>query len=570
MKKIQTIILSISLALCAQSCFLDVPPQIISKETFYNSEAEVKYGLAGIYGAMSNESFYGNKYSLMLTNVDDLSYFNRTTTSNFAVWYEHDATAAEVYEAWIQIYHGIRNANAFMEAMKICKYDEDGKFYNEARFLRAYYHFILAQGWGDVPMRTKSVDTPTEVFGAATPQAQVLDWCLDEMIACLDLASEDITEAPSRLCKTSMQGIIARVALFTAGESVKGASKTREQYLAIARDQAHEAMLSQKHDLNPSYAKVFQNMVADVYDTEYHESMWEVEFRGNRSSAQQWSNGRIGDLIGLQSTGSNDFSTFKCNYSYAMYNGSLKLWDMYWSMDRIDSERELPNITDARQVWNMRAYNYSGNDKQRPYGSDPSTPVGCKASIDKTPYVYDSKSTNDDPLAAPAIRNCGKFCRETEYEPAQVAKNLYTQVNYPLLRYSDVLLMYAEAVNELSGPDAESYAAVVAVRNRAGVATFPLADYNQESFRSLIRNERGRELCFESLRKFDLIRWGIFEEEMHNYKIWTSDDRWSKNQTYAPLANRIGQNVQHKHILFPIPNVELGVNGLLTQNSLWQ
>ena len=56
-----------------------------------------------------------------------------------------------------------------------------------------------------------------------------------------------------------------------------------------------------------------------------------------------------------------------------------------------------------------------------------------------------------------------------------------------------------------------------AVRDRAGIKTKDISEYDQASFRELIRNERGRELCFESLRKYDLIRWGIYVEEMNNY-----------------------------------------------------
>ena len=549
------------------SCsFFDVEPQVICSDTFYNSEAEVKYGLAGVYGAISKEQFYGNFYSLMYANVDDLCYFNRDISTNYLQYCRHNASTSQVYDIWTAIYQGVNNANAFMEAVVNTEYDKEGRYFNEARFLRAYYHFLLAQSFGDVPLRTKAVKTPDEVMSPATPQYDILTWAAAEMEACLPLASEEVTEQPSRVTKTTMQGILARVYLFLAGESVKGGDKT--EFLTKARDYAKAVIDSGKHDLNPDYSRVFINMIEDEYDTEYHESMWEAEFLGDRSSAENWSNGRIGDLLGLQSgdSASSKYTEFNCNYAYGQYDGSLKLWDLYWQTDRTADENALPTITDKRQEWNLPPYNYAGNAQQPPYGETTGKAV---AGINKTPYIYNNVSTSNDPTAAPAIRNCGKFRREIQYEGVKTSKLLYTTINYPILRYSDVLLMYAEASNELSGPTQETYDCVVKVRTRAGVATLPIGSYDKDSFRELVRNERGRELCFESIRRFDLIRWGIYVKEMNKYTEWAADERWSKSAKASRAAN-MGGYIKPMHVLLPIPAIELGVNKELVQNELWR
>ena len=567
MKKIFNKILVVS-GLCAalSSCsFLDVEPQVICADTFYNTEKEVQYGLAGVYGVMSNEALYGNYYSLMYSNIDDLCYFNRDQGSNLLQFQRHTAGTSQIYDMWVELYQGVRNANAFMEAVVKTSFDPDGVYYNEARFLRAYYHFLLAQAWGDVPVRKEAVTTHDAVMIAVTPQYDVLTWVAGEMEACVELASESLENTPSRIAKTTVQGILARVYLFMAGESVTGGDK--QEFLTKAMNHADAVIKSGKHQLNPDYAKIFKNMIMDQYDTEYHESMWEVDFFGDRSSAENWTNGRIGDVIGLQSTGSTGFDTWNCNYSYGQYDGSLKLWDLYWRTDRTEDENELPTVTDKRQEWNMPPYNYAGNDKQPPYGSG-LTSGKSVISIDKTPYVYDNVSTNQDPLAAPAIRNCGKYRREVEYEGHKSAKLLYTTINYPILRYSDVLLMYAEASNELNGVSQDAYDCVKAVRDRAGIKTNEMATYDKNSFRELIRNERGRELCFESLRRYDLVRWGIFVEEMNNYTKWSADERWVKN-TKAQRAASMGSYIKPMHVVLPIPSIELGVNDLLVQNPLW-
>lgn len=551
-----------SLASCS---FFDVKPQVICSETFYNTEDEVKYGLAGVYGVMNKEQFYGNYYSIMYANGDDLCYFNREASTNFLQYNRHDATTVQIYDIWTAIYQGIRNANEFMEAVVKTEFDKDGKYFNEARFLRAYYHFILAQSWGNVPLRDEAVKTPDEVMCGATSQLDVLSWAASEMEVCLELADEELTAQPSRVTKTTMQGILARVYLFMAGASVEGGDKT--EFLTRARDFAKAVIDSGKHSLNPDYSQVFINMIEDKYDTEWHESMWEAEFLGDRSSAESWSNGRIGDLLGLQSgnSSSTKFGEFNCNYSYGQYDGSLKLWDLYWQTDRTDEENALTTITDKRQDWNLPPYNYAGNANQPPYGE---TSGQCVSGIDKTPYVYKSVSTTTDPTAAPAIRNCGKFRREVIYEGQKTAKNLYTTINFPILRYSDVLLMYAEASNELDGPTQTAYDCIEKVRSRAGIATRPFGEYGKDAFRELVRNERGRELCFESLRRFDLIRWGTFVQEMNAYTTWAADPRWSENVT-ASRAASIGGSVTARNVLLPIPSIELGVNKQLSQNSLW-
>ena len=101
----------LSLASCS---FLDVEPTVMVGS--YESEEEALYGLAGVYGVINSEAFYGNYYSQMLSNVDDLCYYNRTSGNNFSVWYQHNASSSEIYEAWTEIYQGIGNANTFMEA----------------------------------------------------------------------------------------------------------------------------------------------------------------------------------------------------------------------------------------------------------------------------------------------------------------------------------------------------------------------------------------------------------------------------------------------------------------------
>ncbi len=356
------------------SCsFLNVDSTVLTDDTYYKSESDFLNGLAGVYGSLNNEAFYGNYYSLMLSNTDDLCYYNRSSANNYSVWYTHDASSTEIYEAWTEIYRGVNNANVLMEASENSEFDSEKVYYNEARFLRAYYHFILAQAWGDVPLRTSPIKTlEDETNCPGTPQLEIFQWVTDEMKAVLYagmdrtsddasaeptleelttyLAATDLSNAPSRVTNTTIAGILARVYLFMAGESVEGTTPDmKSDYYAEAKkfskaviDCGLHRLYGEDDENMNGYAEMFINMISDKYDTQYRESMWEADFLGNRSSSDNWSNGRIGDLIGLQS--SADVGTYdivNCNYAYGQYNGSLKLWELYWETDRVDGENRI-------------------------------------------------------------------------------------------------------------------------------------------------------------------------------------------------------------------------------------
>ncbi len=119
--------------------------------------------------------------------------------------------------------------------------------------------------------------------------------------------------------------------------------------------------------------------------------------------------------------------------------------------------------------------------------------------------------------------------------------------NMPFIRYSDVLLMYAEASNEVSTtPPADALAALNAVRVRANIA--PLNGLSKEQFRQAVRDERFKEFYGESIRWFDLVRWGILKERVELAKA--------------------GVTVQWpKHRYFPIPQKEIDANPNLIQNE---
>jgi starch-binding outer membrane protein, SusD/RagB family len=125
-------------------------------------------------------------------------------------------------------------------------------------------------------------------------------------------------------------------------------------------------------------------------------------------------------------------------------------------------------------------------------------------------------------------------------------------VNFPVLRYADILLLYAETLNEISGPTADAYAAINKVRTRAygGVPHDLAPELSQAEFRDAVFLERRKEFVQEANRWFDLVRSGTLVEAL------------KKIPAKEP-------NVSDKNYLYPIPQVEIDLNPLLKQNPGW-
>lgn len=130
-----------------------------------------------------------------------------------------------------------------------------------------------------------------------------------------------------------------------------------------------------------------------------------------------------------------------------------------------------------------------------------------------------------------------------------------SSLNYPLLRYADILLLYAEAANEAEGaPSETAYAAVNAIRNRAGLS--PLENMSKEKFREAVWKERYHELAFENKIWFDMVR----TRKVLNLSTGNFDDFVGHKFTYGPTLGE-------KELLFPIPTSEMNNNKNLTQNE---
>ena len=177
---------------------------------------------------------------------------------------------------------------------------------------------------------------------------------------------------------------------------------------------------------------------------------------------------------------------------------------------------------------------------------------------DQEGYFYTTYFTNGNgarfELNAPYVF---KHFNRTSAGTSGVAGTRQNNLNVPQIRYAEVLLLFAEAQNELGAPTQAAYDAFKRIRDRAKLTTPELATYNQASFREAVWKERWHELCYEQITWFDMVRLRkVFNENTKKFDEFVGHVNLSSNR---PLES--------KHLLLPIPKQELLNNpNLKTQN----
>lgn len=160
----------------------------------------------------------------------------------------------------------------------------------------------------------------------------------------------------------------------------------------------------------------------------------------------------------------------------------------------------------------------------------------------KEQIITEWTSTNTGQLVV-GLGNNRSFPYKLPFEPKAVGA--WAGNDLPIIRYADILLGRAEALNEISGPTQEAIDLINEVRDRAGATLLTLAGFTKDSLRDAILQEREWEFFWEEKAREDQIRHGVF----------------------ISRARSRGKNAQDHHVLFPIPQVELDANSLLEQNA---
>lgn len=547
-----------SLASCSD--FLDEQSRIeVEKENYMNTAQEAENVLLGVYKTNSTEALYGYHLSILFNMGTDMEQVEGSDNTNYRIIPTNSfpSTQSEVQETWQSLYIGIYRANDFLERIsrKMQNYTISDKelatiYIAEARALRAMFYFELVRRFGHVALITStemSYQLPS-TFVQEDPN-KVYEFIEDDLEYAADIlpyAIEDVYRKDNkfRFSKGAVLGLLAKVYATWAGYPVYDESKWEKAALA-----ADKLIKSGKHDLLPKFEQLWKNTCNSVWDPT--ESLIEISFYSPTASSGGDPVGRIGKWNGVKTLDipgvrGRCAANFKVVHSFVLK----------WRKEEKDLRRDL----------SVANYYYDTAKGNGPIlwakGKGDTNEIAQKNDAD--PLKRQKEKQN----YTPAKWDIEKYTESANY----IINNDKSNVNWYFLRYADVLLIYAEALNEWKGyPTAEAYAAVNKVRRRGYGTTSSTWDLvqgmNQETFRQAIRTERAYELAFEGHRRQDLIRWGVYYETIQQTymdlgKWWIMEDG-DFNYTVKKYTEK------GKHELFPIPQREKDLCTQFNQNPKW-
>jgi hypothetical protein len=506
--------------------FLEVEPASkIGADNFFTSVNEAQLFALGVYSVLADDDLYGQKLSLIFPlDTDEGRYSTSTISDNSAVGLAHyNMTSSNTMLAatFNDLYVGISRANEAIARIRAMPLLVEGtpeeqqqlrNLLGEMMTLRALFYFDLVKTWGDVPFVTEPTDYSLPASDYQMPRTSrdtVYDYIIADMLYVVDslkMPWRTAANTPERLNQGAVRGLLARICLHAAGYSLRwdlatnsnltlskrsDAGRVTELY-RIAHEQCSKIMSSGEHRLNPSFENVFKNYMALTPDVTYGESMYEVGF----AFANNAGGGRIGAFnSGRQSEfcrwGKGSGSVLALPVHYILYEVNIPNTEQS-AVSPLSS-----NLLDKRR--DVTICNYLINDTN----------------------VFELRNSTDYTV--------GKWRRH--WMPTTAASNGdRTSVNWVMLRYADVLLMFAEAEYFLNGNTAEARNALNRVRRRGygydpdvavatgNVEVTALTDEPntkpEDGICKEIVLERTLELAHEGLRKYDLIRWGIYDEKL--------------------------------------------------------
>ena len=579
--------------ICGCSDFLEEDPKgKLTTDNFYNSESDARQAINGVYRRLSDSWVTG--YNIKQIPNDLLkraSWDEASGLSNFTYGSENTYIAG----MWQNHYAVIKDCNSVIDNVTANKEKINNweRYVGQAHGIRAFLYFDLVRWFGDVPLvltDTKSLDG-LEV--TRTPQKEVFRQIIEDFEYCIshtmDKGDTSKGYQYGRLTKDACHGFLAKVYLWLGSV----AQRDGKEILGNAADNfekslEHSSAVIQggRYKLVDYYPDVFN---AKTRDKAPDEVLWCVQgLTGDDTGT--WT-GMMFGIRGNQNLGGSWDNISSSDYHRMMYEPSDSIRRL-WNCPRM-------TIQDDGTLWgwDYKMYWDTRGDQKL------------------------SEATENNNWLQWSI---GKFRRYPLADPSS-----YNYTNFgmdePLLRYADVLLMYAEAYNEVnhapgdyrpsSGMDMSgisiqsAYDAVNLVRKRSRIANegimhqdvLPrklITDYATEvdecvpdwkpgaygyiydgvrtaweynrygddytAFRTEILNERARELVAESTDRWcDLVRRGILVKQMQAWRQYNPFISNTEREITTPGAP---ENIQSRNMLLPVPLSEIDVNKNLTQN----
>ena len=545
----------ISILLIGCSDYLDVTPESVwESDSFYSTPQEAEIALAGIYGVIASDGGYGRDLIILEAGTDEY-YYNRRFNEDWGVsLFRNTPSDTQSFNFWTNQYQAINLANLFIESINPSSY-ENVADYNaliaEARFLRALCYFNLTNFWNEIPLRLISSKDQNDNNEPAASLADIYKAITDDFT----FASENLRHpsdgiyVPGRAHKLAAHGLLARVYLKMSGYPLK-----EDHYAdvithceAVINDGYHSLTLG---DGTNGYRNTFLNLIGGVYNT--REVLFEISFQNLRDQGLIDVDGRYGALNGLNFGSANNFGDPNGFAQAGVYPTLSGLYDQ---------------VSDIRYQWNIPSYRRTGTGDITDIGNELQVLFFCPAKYRRwEPLNY----------ADIGIPGTNEQYVVLENSASELNRN-FTSVNFPVLRYSDILLMYAEADNEVNnGPSVLGIQYLNEVRFRAGLDDIavekPTVVANKQLFFDELVDERSRELCFEGVRRHDLIRWELLDDKLIEIKnIVQGHPNFSAANAdhQAILRGPINFDIS-KHLSLPYPLIEVSINQELDQKLEWR
>lgn len=493
-----------ALSSCNEEALELVNPNDVTENVFWRNEDEAVMGLNGVFDAFQANAFVGERYRQFDLLTDNARIINAQFGWQDIKASTHNATTPAVQNLWLRFYTVVSRANYVIEKvseMPSSDIAEDARsrIIAEASFLRAYVYLDLISLWGDVPFYTTAMGAFAEGRGK-TAKEEIYDYMVNDLIVNV-IPYLPLTVPPAengRIREGAAQALLGKYYLYN-------------QDWANAAAAFKSVIDSDVYSLYPDYAGLFT--LAGEYSSE---NLFE---------------------IGFVTGGIDNGESFSIQIDTLQ---APKTPQAFW--------QPTPQLVDSYQAIDGKPI--SGPDQSPLY--DNKNPYE-----NRDPRLRATIRTNAD--VTPGGKKIWNFTKKVRFGVKKYFMITSEQFiggpqNYYMIRYADVLLMYAEAQNEASGPDASVYDAVNEVRARVQMPN--LADgLSQEAMRTEIRNERRWEFALEHPRYFDLKRWGTLQEAVTGLDT-------------APAA----QFTDPRDWLWPYPQTEMDNNPVLQsegQNPEW-
>jgi len=517
--KLYMIVLLVLTIGCKKDLLNTIPNDRITSAIFWIQEKDAVLAANAIYNYLEGQDIFSwdAMSDVASANVSFLleSYVEKGI---------YDALTPLIENKWNNAYKGIRAANYFLEnvdKVKTTNAQLIPQLKGEVQFIRAYLYLQLVSIYGDVPLITKTISIDEGFNVTRTEASLVWDFIDTEFTAAANLLADKSAEK-GRASKASALAFKARAMLY---------AKRYEE----AAEAAKAMMDLNVSGLSPSYQNLFsytaENNIEVLLDKQFVKDVY--------------SNSVFALLAPYSQTADGSFVPVKKMVdAYEMQNGK--------------------KITEAG----------SGFDPINPYKDrDPRLgySVFVLGSTLPNGTIYDSRPSSGTPDAV-AYRpgstktgfNIKKYINKEDFSNPR-----NSGINIILMRYAEVLLIYAEAKIELDQIDATVFKAINDVRQRADVNLPPIAGPKlKEEMREIVRHERMVELAFEGQRYFDIRRWGIAQEVMNAPILGMTypDNSGNLVTINDPTLRKFDPD---RDYLWPIPQKEINLNKNLNQNPNW-